>query len=104
MPCAAEAAVAEQTPPPGNRVDQPTTASIREISMTLTDTTQPAPTTTTVDPEELVCAGCTEPVRCDPPVGWPTRAGMAPMFSHRDGSVLCPDERGRLGEPVEVTR
>ena len=71
--------------------------------MTVTDTTPTAATTTTVDPDALVCAGCAEPVRAEPPVGWPARAGAAPLFSHRDGSVLCPDERGRLGEPVEVT-
>lgn len=104
MLCAAEAAVAGQTPPPGDRADRPTTTSFREISMTITDTTHPATTTTTVDAEALVCAGCAEQVRCDPPVGWPIRAGVAPMFSHRDGSVLCPDAHGRLGEPVEVPR
>ena len=102
MPCAPYGAVAGQAPPPGGRTDRPTTTTYREISMTVTDTTRPA--ATTVDPDALVCAGCAEPVRAEPPVGWPARAGAAPLFSHRDGSVLCPDERGRLGEPVEVTR
>ncbi len=70
------------------------------VSDTVTGTGRAA--ATTVDPDVLVCAGCAEPVRCDPPVGWPSHAGAAPLFSHRDGSVLCPDERNRLGEPVEV--
>ena len=55
-----------------------------------------------VDPEALVCGGCAEQVHHAPPVGWPTAAGQAPEFSHRDGSVLCPDSRGRVGEPVEA--
>ncbi len=52
--------------------------------------------------EELACAGCHESVLDEPPTGWPAAAGQAPEFSHRDGSVLCPDARGRIGEPVEV--
>ena len=73
------------------------------MNMTVTDTDTIPTGATTVDPDALVCAGCAEQVCADPPVGWPDRAGAAPLFSHRDGSVLCPDERGRLGEPVEVT-
>lgn len=70
--------------------------------MTVTETHDR--TISAVDLDALVCAGCTDPVRSDPPLGWPSRAGAAPLFSHRDGSVLCPDSRGRLGEPVEVRR
>jgi hypothetical protein len=103
MPCAPHGAVAGRAPPPGGRTDRPTTTTYQEISVTVTNTTRPA-AATIVDPEVLVCAGCAEPVRAEPPVGWTARAGSAPLFSHRDGSVLCPDERGRLGEAVEVTR
>lgn len=55
-----------------------------------------------VDPAELVCPGCADVVSCEPPLGWPASAGAAPSFSHRDGSVLCPDARGLVGEPVEA--
>ena len=58
--------------------------------------------TGTVDLDELVCPGCAEPVTGQPPAGWPAGAGPAPGFSHADGSVLCPDGSGRVGEPVEV--
>ena len=55
-----------------------------------------------VDVADLVCSGCWGPVVDAPPSGWPTRAGRAPDFSHPDGSVLCPDKQGRVGEPVEA--
>ncbi|RZT87341.1 hypothetical protein EV383_4260 [Pseudonocardia sediminis] len=55
-----------------------------------------------VDPDALVCPGCAEPAVGMPPLGWPAAAGRAPEFSHRDGSVLCPDQAGRIGEPVEA--
>lgn len=55
-----------------------------------------------VDPAELACPGCADVVRFEPPVEWPARAGAAPLFSHRDGSALCPDSRGGAGEPVEI--
>lgn len=56
-----------------------------------------------VEPDDLVCPGCAEQVACAPPSGWPERAGARPGFSHRDGSVLCPDSRGRVPEPVEAS-
>lgn len=61
-----------------------------------------APMGQEVDPAGLVCSGCADVVSCEPPVGWPTSAGATPSFSHRDGSVLCPDSRGRVGEPIEA--
>lgn len=68
--------------------------------MTTTDLrTEPLPRA--VDLEALVCPGCGDPVAGEPPTGWPAGAGRAPEFSHRDGSVLCPDVSGRIGEPVE---
>jgi hypothetical protein len=57
---------------------------------------------TTVDISELVCPGCGDPVAATPPTGWPRAAGRRPEFSHLDGSVLCLDSRGRVGEPVEA--
>jgi len=53
---------------------------------------------------QLVCPGCHEPAVGAPPAGWPDRAGRRPEFSHGDGSVLCPDDRGRVPEPVEASR
>lgn len=55
-----------------------------------------------VELDELVCNGCGSCVRPESPVGWPASAGVAPEFSHGDGSVLCPDEHGRIGEPLEI--
>lgn len=55
-----------------------------------------------VELNELVCNGCGWRVRPEPPRGWPAGAGAAPGFSHGDGSVLCPDEHGRIGEPMEL--
>lgn len=52
----------------------------------------------------LVCPGCGCPVAGEPPTGWPARAGHPPEFSHRDRSVLCPDDRGRVPEPVEALK
>lgn len=54
-----------------------------------------------VDLDALVCPGCGDPVAGEPPLGWPAGAGETPGFSHTDGSVLCPDSAGRIGEPVE---
>lgn len=55
-----------------------------------------------VDPSALHCPGCMTPVRCAPPAAWPPAAGSTPLFSHVDRSVLCPDARGRISEPVEL--
>ena len=55
-----------------------------------------------VDIDGLVCPGCWGPVVDAPPSGWPASAGRVPEFSHPDGSVLCPDAHGRVGEPVEA--
>lgn len=55
-----------------------------------------------VDPSALHCPGCMTPVRCAPPAAWPAAAGSTPLFSHADRSVLCPDARGRISEPVEL--
>lgn len=57
-----------------------------------------------IDVSALSCPGCQQSVTGEPPTGWPDRAGRPPEFSHRDGSVLCPDDRGRVPEPVEVRR
>lgn len=91
-PCGRRFAVAGQAPAthgPGHR----TRRDVEEAAVSIT----------TVPIERLACPGCHEPVLDEPPAGWPHRAGRAPEFSHRDGSVLCPDGRGRFGEPVEVS-
>ncbi|MFP5023519.1 hypothetical protein [Pseudonocardia phyllosphaerae] len=51
---------------------------------------------------DLACPGCWGPVVDRPPLGWPGGAGESPDFSHTDGTVLCPDERGRVPEPVDA--
>ncbi len=104
-PCAPDGAVAGQAPPPGGRADQPTTNVSREdsvISSEVHSEFRGGSVVGRVDPDALVCAGCAEPAVGMPPVDWPANAGQAPEYSHRDGSVLCPDAAGRIGEPVEV--
>ena len=59
-----------------------------------------------VDPEQLVCPGCGEQVRCEPPGYWLVAWGLpAAGFSHRDATALClARANGRPGEPVETDR
>jgi hypothetical protein len=56
-----------------------------------------------VDPDQLVCPGCGEQVRCAPPGYWLVVEGLpAPAFSHRDATPLCRDTDGHPAEPIEV--
>jgi len=59
-----------------------------------------------VDPADLICPGCTEQVRCEPPGYWRVAWGLpAPGFSHEDGSALClARSTGRPAGPVEINR
>ena len=59
-----------------------------------------------VDPEQLICPGCGEQVRCEPPGYWLVAWGLpAAGFSHWDASALClARANGRPGEPVETDR
>ena len=59
-----------------------------------------------VDPEQLVCPGCGEQVRCEPPGYWLVAWGLpAAGFSHQDASALClMRAAARPGEPVETER
>lgn len=67
-----------------------------------TDTTPGQDISGVVDPAVLHCPSCREQIRCAPPQDWPERAGLAPLFSHPDGTVLCLDRAGRINEPVEI--
>jgi hypothetical protein len=57
-----------------------------------------------VNPEDLVCPGCGEQVRCEPPGYWLVAWGLpAAAFSHQDATALClTRSTGRPAEPVEV--
>ncbi|MBC3190925.1 hypothetical protein H7X46_07600 [Pseudonocardia sp. C8] len=94
-------------PPPEGRADRPATVEL-ETSMHTTARRHDRTAVgceladDLVDLADLVCPGCWGPVVDVPPVGWPVRAGRVPGFSHPDGSVLCPDEQGRAGEPIEA--
>ena len=56
-----------------------------------------------VDPEQLICPGCGEHVRPEPPGYWRVADGLpAPGFSHRDGTALCRHRDGTVAEPIEV--
>lgn len=58
-----------------------------------------------VDPEDLICPGCGEQVRCAPPAFWQVSDGLpVAEFSHLDRTALCRTVAGRIVEPVEVTR
>ncbi len=73
-------------------------------------TTTPTTSTDTtgrrfVDPDDLICPGCGDPVRCKPPGYWLVADGLpAPQFSHRDATPLCRTAVGAPAEPIEVTR
>ncbi len=56
-----------------------------------------------VDPEDLICPGCGEQVRCAPPAFWRVGDGLpVPQFSHLDRTALC-RVAGTVADPVEVT-
>ncbi len=56
-----------------------------------------------VDPTQLICPGCAEQVRCEPPGYWRVADGLpAPQFSHPDGSALCRGRGGAVAEPIEI--
>jgi hypothetical protein len=58
-----------------------------------------------VDPEDLICPGCGERVRCAPPAFWPVCDGVpVAQFSHLDRTALCHTAAGMVAEPVEVSR
>jgi len=55
------------------------------------------------DPEDLICPGCGEQVRCAPPAFWRVHDGLpVPQFSHLDRSALC-RVAATVAEPIEVT-
>lgn len=56
------------------------------------------------DPDDLICPGCGEQVRPEPPGFWKVSWGLpAPGFSHQDATALCPSPiTGRPAEPIEV--
>jgi len=56
-----------------------------------------------VDVEQLICPGCGEQVRPEPPGYWHVADGLpAPQFSHQDATVLCRRADGTVGEPIEI--
>lgn len=58
-----------------------------------------------VDPDDLICAGCADPVTGEPPLMVEIRHGSpADRFSHLDRTPLCRDRSGRIAEPIEVSR
>jgi hypothetical protein len=49
--------------------------------------------------EDLICEGCDEQVRPEPPAYWRVADGLpAPQWSHQDGTPLCDLAR----EPIEI--
>jgi len=58
-----------------------------------------------VDVEQLVCPGCGEQVRPEPPGYWQVADGLpAPGFSHQDATALCRRADGTVAEPIETER
>ena len=56
-----------------------------------------------VDPDQLICPGCGQPVRCEPPGYWRVADGLpAPQFSHPDATPLCRTPAGRVADPIEI--
>jgi hypothetical protein len=55
-----------------------------------------------VDPGDLICPGCGEPINAQPPVDYLAGEGCrTPDFSHHDGSALCLRSGGAPAEPIE---
>jgi len=58
-----------------------------------------------VNVEDLICPGCKEQVRPEPPGYWVVKDGLpAPGFSHEDGTALCRSATGQVAEPIEFER
>lgn len=56
-----------------------------------------------VDPEDLICPGCGEQVRCAPPGYWKVADGLpVPQFSHHDATALCRTATGTVADPIEA--
>jgi hypothetical protein len=59
------------------------------------------------DPADLICPGCAEPVRPEPPPAWHLVDGPLPDWSHEeDGTALCAensDDGRRPADPLPVT-
>ncbi len=66
--------------------------------------TNPNPYEALVDADTLTCPGCRDTAIPQRPTvsGLDTAAGAE--FSHRDGSELCLDGRGRVCDPMEARR
>jgi len=59
-----------------------------------------------VNPDDLICPGCGEQVRPEPPGWWLVAWGLpAAGFSHQDATALCLGRStGRPAGPVEIDR
>jgi hypothetical protein len=56
------------------------------------------------DPANLICPGCSEQVRPEPPGYWRVADGLpAPQFSHQDATPLCAGHDQRPSEPIPST-
>jgi hypothetical protein len=56
-----------------------------------------------VNPQDLICAGCGEDVRCEAPGYWRVTWGLpAAQFSHQDATPLCGTGAGAVAEPIEA--
>lgn len=58
------------------------------------------------NPDHLICPGCAEAVRPEPPTFWTVTAGPVPQWSHVDGEALCPAisaDGHRPAEPIVAT-
>lgn len=79
-----------------------TETSTRTTSTTATSTTSAR---RFVDPDDLICPGCGEQVRCASLAFWQVSDGLpVAEFSHADRTALCRTVAGRIVEPVEVAR
>ena len=66
--------------------------------------TNPKPSGAFVEVDTLTCPGCHDTAIPEPPSVPALGALAGGEFSHRDGSDLCPDRRGRVGDPIEARR
>jgi hypothetical protein len=54
-----------------------------------------------VEADDLMCPGCNETVRPEPPGYSRVPAEARPAWSHRDGTPLCRRPGGAPAEPIE---
>jgi len=82
---------------------QTTTTTLIPTQRDTTTTSGARPPARFMDPEQLICPGCAEQVRCTPPGYWQVSDGLpVAQFSHHDATALCRTAAGTVADPIEA--